>query len=195
MTRWFRDPRETSTFAPIDVGAVEAHKEWFVALGIGLILLGIVAVFLPLVASLVTTLAIGWVMVGAGLIEGFHALRSTEWRGSGWELLSAVVQVVAGGLVVAFPLVGKLALTLILAGYFVGEGILKLIRAAQHRQVRAPGWLVLDGLVSLVLGFLILVHWPAVAVRVFGLFVGVNLLLGGVSVLFIALGSRPAAPA
>jgi uncharacterized membrane protein HdeD (DUF308 family) len=193
MPSLFRDPNESASFAPIDIHAVETHRAEFVGLGVAFVVLGIVAIFLPIVASLVTTLAIGWLMVIAGVIEGYHALRSSEWGGAGWELLSAVVQVVGGGLVVAFPLVGKLALTLILAGYFIGEGVLKLIRAVQHQKVRSSGWLVFDGVVSLGLGILILLHWPATAVRVFGLFVGINLLLGGSSMLLIALGSRRAA--
>jgi uncharacterized membrane protein HdeD (DUF308 family) len=189
MNRSFRDPPETPSFAPIDMGAVETHRDWFVGVGVLFVALGIVAMFLPFVASLVTTLALGWLMIVAGVIEGYHALKNSQWGGAGWELVSAVVQVVGGGLVVAFPLVGKLALTLILAGYFAGEGVLKLIRAAQHRRVKSSGWLVLDGLVSLALGVLILLHWPAVAVWVFGLFVGVSLLIGGASMLLIAFGS------
>jgi uncharacterized membrane protein HdeD (DUF308 family) len=152
--------------------------------------LGLLAMLLPFVGGLVTTIALGWLMLLAGLSEGYHAVRNRQWGGSGAELVSAAVQVVAGALVVAFPLTGKLALTLILAGYFVAQGVLKLVRAVQHRRVHASGWLVFDGILSLVLGILIVLHWPSVAVWALGLFVGVNLLVGGSSMLLIGLGAR-----
>jgi uncharacterized membrane protein HdeD (DUF308 family) len=185
-----RDPEKASLFAPVDIGAVWINRGWFVGLGIAFVLLGLLAMILPFAVSLVTTLAIGWLMVIAGLVEGYHAVQNRQWGGSGWEIVSSLVQVVAGLLVVAFPLTGKLALTLILAAYFVAEGVLKLIRAVQHRGVQASGWLVLDGLLSVVLGILILVHWPSVAVWALGLFVGINLLVGGSSMLLIGAGAR-----
>jgi uncharacterized membrane protein HdeD (DUF308 family) len=175
-------------------GALGEHRRWFVVIGVTSVLLGIVAILLPFVAGLVTAIAIGWLMVIAGLMEGYRAIRSPRARGAGWEIAIAVVHVVGGVLVVAFPVAGKLALTLILAWYFIAEGFLKLVRSTQHRGAQAAGWLVVDGILSLVLGILILVHWPAVAVWVFGVFVGVSLVMRGASMLIIGLGAGREAP-
>jgi uncharacterized membrane protein HdeD (DUF308 family) len=195
MFRPFRDSAGAAGFAPVDAEAVREGRGWFIGLGVAFVLLGLLAMLLPFVASLVTTITLGWLMMVAGVVEGYHALRNRHWGGAGWGLLSAAVQVVAGVLVVAYPVTGKLALTLILAAYFVAEGVLKIIRAAQHRRVQASGWLVFDGLLSLLLGVLILVHWPSVAVWAIGLFVGVNLLVGGASMLLIGMDARRAARA
>ncbi|WP_437678842.1 HdeD family acid-resistance protein [Sorangium sp. So ce131] len=178
------------SFMLVDVDTVRNNRGWFVMLGLAFMVLGLLAILLPFVASLATTIVIGWLMLIAGLIEGYHALRARAWVGAGWELVSAAVHVVAGGLVVAFPLTGKLALTAILAAYFAAEGVLKILRASQHRRVQASGWLVFDGLLSLALGILILMRWPSAAVWAIGLLVGVQLLVGGASMLLIGLSTR-----
>jgi uncharacterized membrane protein HdeD (DUF308 family) len=172
-----------------DTSPAGARRAWFVGLGVVFVLLGILAVLLPFVASLVTTVVLGWLMLLAGLSEGYHAVRNRGWGGSGWELVSAVIQVLGGLLVVRYPLTGKLALTLILAAYFVAEGVIKLVRAFQNRAAGASGWLVIDGLLALALGVLVLVHWPSVAVWAIGLLVGVNLVAGGASMLLLGLAA------
>jgi uncharacterized membrane protein HdeD (DUF308 family) len=190
-----RDPERPTSFTLVDVESVRSNSGLFIGLGAVLMVFGLLAVLLPFIASLATTIAVGWVMMLAGVGEGYHALRNRRWAGSAWELVSAAVQVVAGGLVAAFPVAGKLALTLILAVYFACEGILKIIRAVQHRRLLAPGWLVFDGLLSLALGVLILVRWPSAAVWAIGLLVGINLLFGGMSMLLIGAVGRPVARA
>lgn len=189
------DPEKPTRLTLVDLEGARANSGWFMALGATLMVLGLLAVLVPFVASLVTTIAVGWLMVLAGLSEGYHALQNQRWAGSGWELVSAVVQVVAGALVVAFPMTGKLALTVILAAYFLCEGVLKIIRAVQHRTVLSTGWLLFDGLLALALGVLILLHWPGAAVWAIGLLVGINLLSGGMSMLLIGALGRPAARA
>jgi uncharacterized membrane protein HdeD (DUF308 family) len=73
--------------------------------------------------------------------------------------------------------------------------VLKIIRAVQHREMPAWGWLVFDGILSLVLGLMIGLGWPSTAVWAIGLLVGIDLLFSGSSMLLIALATRPAVPA
>jgi uncharacterized membrane protein HdeD (DUF308 family) len=190
-----RGLRGATSWGQVDSDALRNNRGGFVALGIALLALGFLAIVSPFVALLFTTILLGWLMVLAGLVEGYHALRNRAWVGSGWELVSALVQLVGGALVVAFPVTGKLALTLILAVYFVAEGILEILLAAQHRGVDGSGWLVFDGLLSFVLGILILMHWPGVAVWALGLLLGIHLAASGVSMLLLGLRARPAAGA
>jgi uncharacterized membrane protein HdeD (DUF308 family) len=187
------DPERVTGFGPIDIDPVQRNSGWFIGLGVAFVVLGVFAMLLPFVAGLATTIALGWLIIVAGAVEGYHAVQNRRWGGWGWELVSALVQVVAGILVVAFPMLGKLALTLTLAVYFLAQGGLKIIRALQHRRVQGSGWLVFDGLLSLLLGVLILWHWPSAALWALGLFVGVSLLMGGSSMLLIGLGARPGA--
>jgi uncharacterized membrane protein HdeD (DUF308 family) len=184
-------PNDTTSLGLVDVGTVRESRAWFFALGIAFMALGALAILLPWIASLVTTIVIGWLMVISGLLQGYHAVQNRRWTGSSWALVGAVLHVVAGVLLVVFPAIGTLTLTLILAAFFVANGVLKIIRAVQHRSMPAWGWFLFDGLVSLALGILIGLQWPSTALWALGLLVGIDLALGGSSMLLIGLGARP----
>ena len=180
---------------PVDFADVRDHRSRFVAVGIALIVLGALAIFLPLVAGLVTTLLLGWLLVLGGIVEGIHGFSNRRWGGSGWAIVSALVYVVAGALVIAFPVRSKLMLTLILAGFLVADGVLKILRALQHRALPSWGWLLFDGILALVLGLLLWLHWPSTAAWAIGLLVGVDLVSNGASMLLIGLGAGQVARA
>jgi uncharacterized membrane protein HdeD (DUF308 family) len=188
-------PGGTARFEPVDFGAVRENRSWFFALGVAFMALGALAILVPFVASLVTTIVIGWLLLIGGLVQGFHAAQNRRWAGARWALVAAVLHLIAGVLLVAFPVTGTVTLTLVLAVFFLADGILKILRAVQHRPMPVWGWLLFDGLVSLALGVLILAHWPSTAVWALGLLVGIDLALSGTSMLLIGLGAGPAAPA
>jgi uncharacterized membrane protein HdeD (DUF308 family) len=174
---------------------VQRNRAWFFGLGAAFMVLGVILILMPLLASLITALVVGWVMVLAGLFQGFHAVRNRGWRGATWSIVSSVLLVVAGLLVAAFPVTGTLTLTLTLAAFFMSNGVVKIIRAVQNRRIPAWGWLFFDGLVSLALGVLIFSGWPSTAAWALGLLVGIDLLLGGTSMVLIGLGARSVAGA
>lgn len=176
-------------FTPVDIDTVREKRGWFLALGVASMALGVLAVILPFVSSVVTAIVLGWLIVLAGVAEGCHAIQSRGWAGAGWELVSALVQVAFGLLLVVSPMTGKLALMVIAAAYFAAEGALKLVRASQHRGLPGSGWLVLDGILTLALGMLIVTGGVTVAARVLGLLVGISLVTGGTSMILIALGA------
>lgn len=164
-------------------------RSWFIGLGIGFLVLGALAIFVPLVASVLTTMLFGWLLVIGGILTAVHAVQNRRWAHSGWALVSAAVEIVAGLLLVAFPLAGTATLTLVLAAFFAAEGVVRIIRAYQHRAAYGWGFLLFDGIVSLVLGGLILLGWPSTAVWALGLLLGIELVLGGSSLLVIGLGA------
>jgi len=185
-------PGDTRVFGLVDVDTVRGHRGAFLVLGVVLVVLGGLAILLPFGASLVTAFVLGCLMIVAGLFQGYHALQNRRWGGSVWALVGAVLYVAAGALVVAFPVTGTLTLTLVLAAFLVASGILKIIRAVQHRQMPAWGWLLFDGLISLALGVLLWVGWPSTAAWALGVLVGIDLIASGSSVLLIGYGARPA---
>jgi uncharacterized membrane protein HdeD (DUF308 family) len=184
-------PGGVTPFRRVALESVREHRGWFVALGIGFMILGAVAIFAPFVASVVTTVVLGWLMVVGGLFQGFHAIQNRHWAGWGWGVAGAVLHVIAGVLLVRYPLTGTLTLTLVLAAFFAVNGLLKIIRAVQHRWVPRWGWLLFDGILSLVLGVLILSGWPSTAAWALGLLVGVDLLVSGSSMLLIGVAAGP----
>src|SRR5437773_6633069 len=124
MSTLFQGDPEAATWSSLD--AVRAGRAWFLALGVGLLLLGILAIAVPFVATLATTLFIGWLLIVGGVAQAVHAFQNRRWAGFPWAVVSSVLYVIAGILVVANPLVGTLTLTLILAGFFLANGLVKI---------------------------------------------------------------------
>jgi uncharacterized membrane protein HdeD (DUF308 family) len=195
MVQVVRNQGNVGIFEVVDVEPVREHRGWFVGLGIVFMALGVLAILLPFIASLVTTIVLGWLMIVGGIFQGVHAIQNRRWGNSGWAIVSAILYVVAGLLIVAFPLTGTLTLTLVLAAFFVAQGVLKIIRAAQHRRMHAWPWLLLDGIISLALGLLVGLGWPSTAAWAIGLLVGIDLAFSGSSMLLIGLGAAPLARA
>lgn len=180
-------------FALVDLDIVRQRSRWFIGLGIAFLVLGVLAVLAPLAASLVSAVFIGWLMLIGGVVQFIHAVKNRRWEHSTFAIVSAVIQAIAGLCVVLFPIAGTLTLTLVFAAYFIAEGVLKIVRAVQHRDLPAWGWLLFDGILALVLGALIVIGWPGTAVWAIGLLVGINLLFSGTSMVLIGLAARSAA--
>jgi uncharacterized membrane protein HdeD (DUF308 family) len=187
--------RGRTLFGTVDLDDVREHRGRFVAVGIALVILGALAIFLPFAAGVVTTLLLGWLLIVGGIAELVHGVVDRRWGGSGWEIASALLYLVAGVLTVAFPLRAKLFLMLVLSVFLVADGIVKLARAYQHRDVPGGGWLLFDGIASVVLGIMLWRHWPSTAAWALGLLVGISLVLDGTSMLVIGLGAGRAAQA
>lgn len=192
------NPAETPRNAAvrlIDMSPIREKRGWFIGLGIAFVVLGVLAIFAPFFASIVTTMFLGWLLILGGIFQGVHAVQNRRWGGAGWAIASSVVEVIAGILLVVFPVTGTVTLTLILAVFFAAEGVIKIVRALQHRSLPAWGWLVFDGILTLALGVLILARWPSTAAWALGLLVGIDLLFSGSSMLMLGLSAGRAAPA
>jgi uncharacterized membrane protein HdeD (DUF308 family) len=197
MAHSVRNAEDSNRFGLVDIDGVRENRIWFYGLGIVFVLLGVLAMSLPFAASMVTAVVLGSLMVIGGLFQFIHAIQNRRWGGSFWAIVGALLHVIAGTLIILYPVTGTLALTLILGVFFVANGILKMIRAVQHRKTRAWGWLLFDGLVTLALGALIAARWPATAAWALGLLVGIDLLISGWSMILIgftagAMARRPA---
>jgi uncharacterized membrane protein HdeD (DUF308 family) len=178
-----------------DVGASlsTARKDWgwFLALGIGLIALGVVAIYYESNATMASVVALGAIIMVAGVIQLFSAFQA---RGAGHVilyLLLGALDLVVGFVLIEDPTAGALAVTLVLAVYLMFSGIFRTIYAlwAQFPQY---GWAVFGGLVTLVLGIMLLAQWPTSAFWFLGFAVGVNLILLGISWSALALKLKPA---
>ena len=170
--------------------ALSRNWGWLLALGILMIILGVFAIGAPVVATIAFQVMLGWLLVIGGIAEAIHAFMAQNWRGFLFELLSAILYVVVGGLLLFNPLLGAAALTLLLAVFLVVEGIFKIIMALRVRDHRGWGWLLASGILSLILGAMIWAQWPASGLWVIGLLVGIQLLFTGWSLVMLALAAR-----
>jgi uncharacterized membrane protein HdeD (DUF308 family) len=187
---------EQTSQASIEAAIAEAKKQiadhwgWFLALGILLVLAGVAAILFPLVSTIATKIALGWIFLVSGALLIIHAFSSQQWRGFIWGLLLGVLYVIAGGWLAFFPFTGIITLTLLLAALFLAEGVLEVIMGVRVRPHEGWGWLVLSGLVAIAVGAMIAAELPGSAIWAIGLLAGINLLSSGISFVVLALAGR-----
>ncbi len=164
---------------------------WFLAFGIGLLALGVIAVARAVTATVVSMLFFGWLLVLASLIEIIQAIMVGHWAGFFQHLLGAILFGVVGLMMVRRPVVTAEVLTIFMAVFFLVGGLFELVGAAA---IGLPGWgwQVADGVITFALGLLVLAEWPASGLWVIGLFIGIDLIFYGAAWIALALGLRSA---
>src|SRR3954454_7885525 len=172
--------------------AVKANWKAFLFEGILLAVLGLAAMIVPPLASLAVTIFLGWMF----LISGIAGLVVTFWArqmpGFWWSLISAALAVLARLVLLARPMQGVLTLTIVVGAYFLAEGVATIMYALEHRRELSGrwSWLLVAGLMDLLISFLIIAGLPGSAEWAIGLLVGINLVLGGASLVGLALAAR-----
>ena len=165
------------------------HWGWFVGVGIALIVLGLIALFYAAATTAVSMMVVGWLLIIGGVIEGVHAFGEKKWSGFFVDLFTGVLYLVAGFVLVANPAASAAGLTLVIAMFLIVSGIFRGI-AALATQPLHWGWLLAHGVVSLVLGILIWQSWPVSGLLAIGLFVGIEIIANGVSLVMLGSMAR-----
>jgi uncharacterized membrane protein HdeD (DUF308 family) len=171
---------------------IRNHWLLFLIEGIILVILGMAAIILPVVATIAFTILIGWLF----LISGGVGLATTFWMrnapGFWWSLISAIVGIAAGIVLLLWPISGSVSLTLVLIAFFVIEGIVSIMYAIEHRNQLTGrwAWMFLSGIVDLILAGIIFAGLPGTALWALGLLVGINMVFGGVAMVGMALAAR-----
>jgi uncharacterized membrane protein HdeD (DUF308 family) len=172
-----------------DLDALRGNWLWFVILGVALIVLGSVALGSVVAASLATAVAIGVLMLIDGAAETVGAFWCRGWSGFFLHLLSGVLAIVVGVLFLRAPVDALLALTLLLACLLMVSGIFKIVAALSYR-FGAWGWPLASGIIDVILGVMIWQGWPASALWVIGLFLGISLVFRGLNWIGLGLALR-----
>jgi uncharacterized membrane protein HdeD (DUF308 family) len=160
--------------------AVGGNFRW---LGIALIVLGIAAILTPAAAGSAVVLVIGLILLVAGVAAAIRGLQAATAMEKVLGLVVGVVTALAGAVVFAHPLFGLSLLTLILAGYFLADGVSKVVVSFRFRPASGWLWLLISGGVSLILGALIWSQWPMSGLWAVGVLVGLNLISTGFALL------------
>jgi uncharacterized membrane protein HdeD (DUF308 family) len=174
--------------------AVRTHWKLFLAEGIILVVLGLLAIVVPPLATIGVTIFIGWLFVisgVAGLITTFGARHAP---GFWWSLFSAILGIAAGVVLLGWPISGAVSLTLLLIVFFIIEGVVSIMYGLEHKRELTGqwGWMVFSGIVDLILAAMIFAGLPGTATWALGLLVGINMLFGGASMIAIAMHARSA---
>jgi uncharacterized membrane protein HdeD (DUF308 family) len=176
--------------------SIREHWVLFLIEGIVLVVLGVLAIIIPPIATIAVTIFLGWLF----LISGIVGLVTTFWArhapGFWWSLLSAVVAIAAGIVLLGWPVPGAVSLTLLLIVFFIIEGVLSIMYALEHKKELSGrwGWMLISGIIDLILAAIIGAGLPATAAWALGLLVGINMLFGGSAMIAMALHARNADP-
>ena len=169
----------------------EAQKHWgrFFVLGLLMSLLGCWAIGAAITTTLLSIVTLGLVFIAAGIIQVVHGLWAHQWKGVLYSLFIGVLYGVIGVLCVVSPAVTAITLTLLIGTAYLVAGLFRITASLMLRCVHW-GWLLFNGLVTLVLGLIIVAQWPISGLWVIGLFVGIDILAAGLSLVLLSLSAR-----
>jgi uncharacterized membrane protein HdeD (DUF308 family) len=160
--------------------------------GVLLIVFGVVAVGMPLLAAVAVSALVAWLIVLAGIVHLMLAFRVHSAGSVIWKLLVGLAYLCFGGYLLMHPLLGVATLTLLLASLFLIEGLLNIVLYVQMRPIHGSSWLLVDGIVTLLLGLLIYMQWPSSSAWAIGTLVGVSMIFSGVARVMMSLAVRKA---
>lgn len=166
-------------------GDLSGMSRWFKGVGLAVLLAGILAAALPQIATLTVELLVGAVLLFTGVMHLVHAFQVSRWRSTTWEMLLAAIFLLAAAVFLLYPFSGALALTLLLGFFFLIHGGFKIPLALALRQRPGWGWMLASGILSIILGMLLLIGLPGTALWVIGLILGVDLIFTGITLMII----------
>lgn len=166
---------------------LRANRGWIIFEAIALILLGSVAIILPVFFTFAIELFIGTLLIAAGAVQIFRTFQARKTKVFWASLLNALVYLATGILLVAYPLSGILTLTVLLAALYVVQGTSQVALGLSLKALKNSWWIVLSGVITLILAGIILFGLPSTALWVIGLLVGINLIFTGFALLSLAL--------
>ena len=175
-----------------DVAPLRAKWGWVVALGVVYLIAGFIALGSVVMATVASVLVVGVMMIIAGIAEVMSAFKVKSWgRFLLWSLLG-LLYIVAGFVTFENPLLAAALLTLMLGALLVASGVVRIILAFSMKQETPWLLVLLSAVITLLLGLLILAHWPVSGLYILGLFLGIDLVMAGVGWIGLGLGLRRA---
>jgi uncharacterized membrane protein HdeD (DUF308 family) len=177
--------------------SLQAHWRMFLVEGIVLLLLGLLAIVIPPIATIAVEAIIGWLLLFSGIVGGIATFKMRQAPGFIWSLLSAILGIAAGMLLLLWPLSGAFSLTVILTVFLTIEGVMSILFALEHKRELSGRWgmMLVSGVIDLFLAGIIFAGLPGTAAWAIGLLIGINLVFGGGALIAMALHARTVGPA
>jgi uncharacterized membrane protein HdeD (DUF308 family) len=169
---------------------VPSAINWSIALSVLLIIAGLFAICIPWISGIGITLFFGWAMILSGVTHFIFAFKTHTTGGLIWELIIGAIYLITGVYLILHPVEALFVLTLILACYLFFEAIVEFIQYFQLRPRHGAGWILVDGIITLLLAIMIWRSWPASSVWVIGTLVGISMIFSGFSRLMLSVAAR-----
>ena len=173
-----------------ELAPLRAKWGWIVALGVIYLIVGLIALGSVVTATAASVLVVGIMMLIAGIAEIVNAFQVKTWGKFLLWLILGALYVIAGFVAFENPLLTAAVLTLMLGAALVASGIMRIILAFGMKAGNPWVWVALSGVITLLLGLIILSRWPVSSLYVLGIFLGIDLVFAGASWIGIGLGLR-----
>ena len=171
-------------------GVAKRITGWYIAAAVILILLGIFGIVEPGIAGLGVTLLVGWLLIFGAVLHFIAAFKGGGAKQVIFQVLVGLLYLIGGGYFLTHTIMGVATLTLLLSGIILAEGVIEVVSYFRLSSEGASFWLLINGVVTLLLGCLIFFHWPSSSTWAIGTLVGINLLMTGISRLMFGLAAR-----
>lgn len=165
-----------------EAAAPELRKAgiWVIVWGVLLIIAGVLAILEPPIAALAAELLLAWLFVFGGIVQIVYAIQNRAAPGFRLHILSAILTLLLGVFMLMRPTLGIASVALLLGGFLIASGVSEVMHAFRLKPNKGWGWVLFDGLLSIVIAFLIMNGWPGSSIQFIGVLVGVLMIYGGV---------------
>jgi uncharacterized membrane protein HdeD (DUF308 family) len=173
---------------------LKQNKGLFIVEGILFVILGLLAIAVPVLFTFSVELLFGGLLIVGGFLQGYRAYTLWEKPGFYISIFAAILSLILGFIFIANPLKGVLTLTAVLMLYFFISGVFKIVLGFELRQTPSWGWLIFSGIIAIFMGGIIYSGWPGTAFWVIGLLLGIDMLFFGISLLSLAFAVDKKSP-
>lgn len=170
--------------------SINRSWSWLLALGILFIILGGIGLSMVVGLTILSMVFFGILLITGGACQLIDAFKDRHWKGTLWHTFIGMLYIAGGALVIYDPLLASAVITAMLAGVLIVMGLTRIVMAFSMRQTSAWGWVFLAGLLALVLGIMILTHWPVSGLWIIGLFLAIEIMVTGWTYVFLAFALR-----
>ena len=171
-------------------GELSRHWGWLLAVGILSVILGTIGLGMTWMLTLASVVYFGVLLIVIGVAQLLQTFKSAGWKGTFLQILIGLLYLAAGIMVVSRPLLASLTLTWALGFALIVVGVMRIVVGMQHRGTSGWAGAVVGGIITLLLGLLILARWPSDALWVIGLFLAIELIVNGYAQILVALAAR-----
>lgn len=189
-----QDPKDIPALLGLTPERIAKYAGWLKVEAVIFMILGVLAILLPGAFSLGLELFLGWLFFIGGIFAAIGSFQAIQAKGFLLRLASAIVTAVAGLLLIMKPMQGVLVLTLVVAAFYLIDGICKIIYSLQAKGTPGTGLAIVNGIFGLIIAGIVYAEWPLSANWFLGLIIGINLLMGGMFLFTLASGINKGGP-
>lgn len=170
--------------------AIEHKWGWFIAIGIILLCLGLLALIYQFFATVFSVYYIAILLIFAGIAQMIHSFQIKEFGETALWAVIGILYIVTGIVSIYHPIIASSAITLSIAILLLISGTVQIMGAIHNRTIPQWGWLLCSGIITFILGLLIVFQWPSNSVWILGMFLGIDLILQGWAYISIGIALK-----